>query len=96
MRENLCSIQEAKEDVRQRGRHRKKTMERESATHERKEKVGSMDSFRQRQLFLFFFFCPCCIAALSVLLQIIVIRSSKRNATKRQKRKESAECALNK
>lgn len=95
MRENLCSIQEAKEDVRQRGRHRKKTMERESATHERKEKVGSMDSFRQRQLFLFFF-CPCCIAALSVLLQIIVIRSSKRNATKRQKRKESAECALNK
>lgn len=95
MRENLCSIQEAKEDVRQRGRHRKKTMERESATHERKEKVGSMDSFRQRQLFLFFF-CRCCIAALSVLLQIIVIRSSKRNATKRQKRKESAECALNK
>ena len=55
MRENLCSIQEAKEDVRQRGRHRKKTMERESATHQRKEKVGSMDSFRQRQLFLFFF-----------------------------------------
>ena len=61
-------------------------MERESATHQRKEKVGSMDSFRQRQLFLFFFF-----VAVVLLLFRSFYRSSLSDPVKEMQQRDRKE-----